>query len=61
MLAVVSCPAISRPVPSWAASFTLSSPALTRSARSETASSAGFSILASTSWARYLCRLIAPF
>ena len=54
MLAVVSCPAISSPVPSCAASLTLSSPALTRSARSDTASSAGFSILASTSWAKVL-------
>ncbi len=41
---MVSWPAISRPVPSWAASLTLISPAVTRSARSETASSAGFSI-----------------
>ena len=61
MLAVVSWPAISRPVPSCAASFTLISPAVTRSARSDTASSAGFAIFVSTRLIRYLCRLIAPF
>ena len=61
MLAVVSCPAINRPVPSWAASLTLISPAVTRSARSDTASSAGLACFCLTRSIRYWCRLIAPF
>ena len=53
MLAVVSCPAINNPVPSCAASLTLISPAVTRSARSDTASSAGLACFSSTKLIRY--------